>query len=281
MSRFSEELHRAMHESPNGLVTGEPDAPTFRRWSEVFATAQRWAAGLARHGVGHGDSVAILVAQPADVAPLIQAVWLRGAVFTMLHQPTPRTDLETWVGDTIEVLDMLDARFVVVGTPFEPVESLLTDRGLTVLDTAVLADDSAAEPIPTQVEQVPVAEDDLAILQLTSGSTGTPKAVAVSHRNLYRNHLAMVAASAGTSADVTVSWLPLFHDMGMVGFLIEPMICGGTAVCMTPMDFLTAPLLWPELITKYRGTMTAAPNFAYSVLARRLRSAPDGAYDKN
>ena len=87
------------------------------------------------------------------------------------------------------------------------------------------------------------------------------------------------AAKADPATDVMVNWLPLFHDMGMIGFLVAPMQLGIEAVCVTPTEFLTSPLLWAALITKYRGTMTAAPNFAYTVLARRLHHAPDDAYD--
>ena len=81
------------------------------------------------------------------------------------------------------------------------------------------------------------------------------------------------------TTDVIVNWLPLFHDMGMIGFLVGPMAVGVEAVCITPTEFLTSPLLWPALITKYGGTMTGAPDFAYALLARRLHHAPDDAYD--
>ena len=76
-----------------------------------------------------------------------------------------------------------------------------------------------------------------------------------------------------------VSWLPLFHDMGMVGFLTVPMQVGAEVISITPMDFLRTPVLWAELMGKYGGTVTAAPNFAYSLLARRLAQAEDGAVD--
>ncbi|MBZ1530397.1 AMP-binding protein, partial [Leuconostoc mesenteroides] len=80
--------------------------------------------------------------------------------------------------------------------------------------------------------------------------------------------------------DVMVSWLPCFHDMGMVGFLTIPMFFGAELVKVTPMDFLRDTLLWAKLIDKYQGTMTAAPNFAYALLAKRLRrQAKPGDFD--
>jgi fatty-acyl-CoA synthase len=126
----------------------------------------------------------------------------------------------------------------------------------------------AARPI----EPVETSDDDLALLQLTSGSTGSPKAVRITHRNVLSNAEAMfVGARYDLETDVIVSWLPLFHDMGMTGFLTVPMCFGAELVKVTPMDFLSDILLWPRLIDKYKCTMTAAPNFAYSLLAKRLR----------
>jgi fatty-acyl-CoA synthase len=79
--------------------------------------------------------------------------------------------------------------------------------------------------------------------------------------------------------DTMISWLPLFHDMGMVGFLTVPMTLGIELVKVTPPDFLRAPLLWMDLISRYRATITAAPNFAYAMVGRRMSNANDGDYD--
>jgi fatty-acyl-CoA synthase len=116
---------------------------------------------------------------------------------------------------------------------------------------------------------------------LTSGSTGCPKAVAITHANVIANAEAMfVGAHYDLDVDVIVSWLPLFHDMGMTGFLTVPMLFGAELVKVTPIDFLADILLWPKLIDKYRATMTAAPNFAYALLAKRLRRhAKPGDFD--
>ena len=109
---------------------------------------------------------------------------------------------------------------------------------------------------------------------MTSGSTAEPKAVRITHANLHANISGMAQASRlDLDRDVMVSWLPLFHDMGMVGFLTVPMAVGLELVTVTPVDFLTRPLLWAELISKYHGTVTAAPNFAYAVLGRQLARA--------
>ncbi|MFI9508767.1 fatty acyl-AMP ligase [Nocardia sp. NPDC052566] len=273
MSRFTDEMYATAQTSIRGLVTGEPAAPLRQTWGEIHRIARRMAGGLAAAGIGHGDAVGVLAGMPVDIAPACQGIWMRGASITMLHQPTPRTDLVIWARDTETVLHMIEARAVVLGAPFEAAEPLLRERGITVVRIDQLHDGEDIDPVPT-------VESDIALQQLTSGSTGSPKAVRITHGNFFVNAYAMFdRVKFQLDDDVMISWLPLFHDMGMVGFLSVPMQFGAEVVCVTPLDFLMRPLLWAELISKYRGTVTAAPNFAYSLLARRLRQADDGAYD--
>ncbi len=273
MSRFTKEVFTSAAASDKGLVTGEPHNPIRRAWKEVHEIARCMAGSLASVGVNSGDAVGVLIGDPTNIAPMIQAVWMRGASVTMLHQPGPRADLDAWAEDTFVVLEMIGAKVVVLGDVFTRTMSLFEAKGTSVVSVETLADCEA-------IESVDCGEDDIAFLQLTSGSTGIPKAVAISHRNLHENVVAMVSASKlDPQTDVLVSWLPLFHDMGMIGGLVVPMQIGLETVCTTPAEFLRSPLLWPSLISKYGGTITAGPNFAYALLARYLRSAPDGAFD--
>ncbi len=263
-----------------GLTTGEPHEPRRRTWAQVHDEARRLAGALREPAsgprVGPGDAVAVLAADPALIAPGVQAVWLAGGSVTMLHQPTQRTDLEHWAQDTLRVLRMIGARVVLLGPPFEQVGGVLDEHGIAYRDLAALAG-AAAEPLAEPVE---VGEHETALLQLTSGSSAAPKAVRVTHGNLHSNGRAMVTgARLDPASDVAVSWLPLFHDMGMVGCLTVPMAIGMEAVKVTPAEFLAGPLLWPELIGKYGGTVTAAPNFAYAVVGKRMARADPGAFD--
>jgi fatty-acyl-CoA synthase len=265
VSRFVEAMLDSAQSSTRGLVTGEPGAPERLSWGEVHQRARRAAGGLAVLGVDRGDRVAMLAGAPVEIAPAAQALWLRGACLTMLHQPTPRTDLAVWAQDTMGVITMIEATVVIVSDPFMAVVPVLTEQGVTVVTIAELL---GAAP----VDAVDSGEEDLALLQLTSGSTGSPKAVAISHANVIANAEAMfTSAEYDLDTDVIVSWLPLFHDMGLTGFLTVPMLFGAELVKITPLDFLGDILLWPRLIDKYQGTMTAAPNFAYALLAKRLR----------
>jgi fatty-acyl-CoA synthase len=274
VSRFTETMYDNAQRSLKGMITGEPNAPVRHTWRQVHERARQVAGGLAAAGVGHGDAVAVLAGEPVEIAPTAQGIWMRGGSLTMLHQPTPRTDLQRWVEETTAVIKMIDATAVVVSDPFMAAVPLLSQLGMPVLTIEKLLDSRSIDPVETD-------DADVALLQLTSGSTGSPKAVQISHRNVVSNAEAMfVGANVDPESDVIVSWLPCFHDMGMTGYLTVPMYFGVELVKVTPMDFLSDTLLWAKLIDKYRGTMTAAPNFAYTMFAKRLRrQAQPGQFD--
>lgn len=241
-----------------------------RPWSEVHEEARRCAHALRSAGVRAGSAVALLIGAPREVAVLAQAVWLCGASVTMLHQPTPRTDVGRYAAETLGVLAMIGAGVVVVGEPFTTLADgfgkAASANGVRVLTVDRLrANDTALSVDPDAVP-----ESAYAVLQLTSGSTSKPKAVRISHRSLMENMRAMVARSEFGPDDVMVSWLPVFHDMGMIGFLTVPMTFGFRLVKVTPADFLAKPLVWMQLISEHAASVTAAPNFAYSLVARAL-----------
>lgn len=277
MSRFVDKLIATAHAGGQrrGVTTGEPNNPVHTTWGEIHEQATRMAGALTSGGLARHDAVAVLAAEPAVIGPAVQAVWLGGGSVTMLHQPTPRSDLAVWAADTVKVLNMIGSKLVLLGAPFDQLAPVLDEHGIAYL----LIDDLASgAPLPAVVE---VDEDAPALLQLTSGSTADPKAVRITHGNLLANISAMARrAELDDEHDIMVSWLPMFHDMGMVGFYTTPMLMGIELVKVTPVDFLTAPLLWAQLISKYRGTITAAPNFAYALLGRRLGGVDeDDAYD--
>jgi fatty-acyl-CoA synthase len=250
-------------DSRYGLITGEPNEPRRQTWGQVHEQALTVAGALAEAGVTTGSAVAVLAAEPAAIGPTVQGVWLAGGSVTMLHQPTPRTELAVWAGDTVRVLGMIGARLVALGAPFEALAGVLDEHGIAYRMIGELTGPALRAPVEA-------AEDDTALLQLTSGATAAPKAVRITHGNLIANIRAMQQATGLGRQDTMVSWLPMFHDMGMVGFFTLPMTLGVELVKITPVEFMTDQLIWPRLLHRYSGTVTAAPNFAYAMLGRRM-----------
>jgi len=137
--------------------------------------------------------------------------------------------------------------------------------GLTGLatDIAIAADPSAWTP-PT------LAPETLAFLQYTSGSTGKPKGVMVTHRSILQNQQMIEAAFGHSDRSIGVGWLPLFHDMGLIGNVLQALYLGSWSVLMSPVDFVQKPVRWLQMISHYRATTSGGPNFAYDLLCNRV-----------
>ena len=118
-----------------------------------------------------------------------------------------------------------------------------------------------------------------ALLQFTSGSTAAPKGVVLTHANIEANAAAIAGGLGVTPSDVGVSWLPLYHDMGLIGMLLAGIYARVALVMMSPLLFLKRPTAWLEAISTYRGTISFAPNFAYELCLRRVKPSQIEALD--
>jgi acyl-CoA synthetase (AMP-forming)/AMP-acid ligase II len=125
----------------------------------------------------------------------------------------------------------------------------------------------------------PITEDSLAFLQYTSGSTGAPKGVMVSHRNLLTNLSQIQEAARLGERSVGVFWLPHYHDMGLIGGLLQSLYSGYPLVVLSPLDFLQRPLRWLRAMSHFRGTASGAPNFAYDLCARKITEGEKAGLD--
>ena len=234
-------------------------------WSRLHEDARAMAAALQARGIGPGSHVALLGATTRPFVTAIQATWLAGATVVVLPLPMRLASIEDFVAQTRRLIVHADAQIVVIDAQLsEFLDPEPGDPPIVQLEELRAAPGSYERPADDP--------DALAILQFTSGATADPKGVMVPHRCMTANLDAAVEAAAfDPDVDRAVSWLPLYHDMGLIGLLGAPMLHGFDLVLAAPQDFLAAPARWMEWIAEFGGTATAGPNFAYALAARALR----------
>ncbi|MEZ5378839.1 MAG: AMP-binding protein [Acidimicrobiales bacterium] len=249
------------------FVTGAE--PVSLSWAELHEQAKGAAAALQARGVQHGDHVALLGPTTQQLVTSLQAVWLCGATLVVLPLPMRLASLDEFVTATKERIHRADCVAVIVDPDLAP----FVEVGPEDPPVYNMADLMPGEGRPTADDFIrpDYDEDDLFVLQFTSGSTSAPKGVMLPNHVVAANLDAILeAAEVDVEDDVMVSWLPLYHDMGLVGFCILPMSAGIDLVLGAPQDFLASPARWMEWISEYGGTATAGPNFSYVLATRAL-----------
>jgi fatty-acyl-CoA synthase len=238
-------------------------------WAQLHDDARSVAAALQARGIGPGDHVAVLGPTTRALVTVVQATWLAGATIVILPLPMRLSSIEEFVDQTRTRLRRADTALLAVDADLAPfIEARPGDPA------QVLLGELTAEGLRLggdRLEVPPPDPDGLAVLQFTSGSTSEPKGVMLPHR-VFCSNLDGIAERGrlDVAGDVLVSWLPLYHDMGLVGMLGTSMTTGTTLVLGAPQDFTGRPARWMEWISRFGGTVTAGPNFAYALAARGL-----------
>lgn len=245
------------------------DAHDTISWAELHDDARAMAAGLQSLGVGEGDHVAIMGPTTRSLVTAIQAVWLAGGVLVMLPLPMRMGSLDQFIAQTRDRIRFSRSSMVILDPQLaEFIDHQPGDP--TFLSYADLSSDATGQTAADWKR--PTADADaLAVLQFTSGSTSEPKGVMLAHRQLCANIDGCYEAAEMTLDDTVVSWLPLYHDMGLIGLLTIPMTSGCGLVQGAPQDFLSKPARWMQWVSDLDGTITAGPNFAFALATRSLR----------
>jgi len=228
------------------------------------------AAGLQSEGLGPGQTVAIMLPTSADYFYAYFGILLAGGIPVPIYPPARLSQIEEHVRRHAGILGNAQTVLLVTIPEAIAVARLLEAnvQGLRKVTTLAGLTKNRSEAVA-----VPVQAGDIAFIQYTSGSTGNPKGVVLTHRNLLANIRAIGDAARINSRDVFVSWLPLYHDMGLISGWLASLYFGYPFVVMSPLAFLARPERWLWAIHRYRGTLTAAPNFAFELCLKRIDDA--------
>jgi acyl-CoA synthetase (AMP-forming)/AMP-acid ligase II len=254
-----------------GIRTLRPDGSwQLHPYPDLAAEVYRTAAALTEAGLRPGEVVNLVLSEPVAFITAFMGTLAAGLTPSPLATPLAFRAAERYT-----------AHLAAVFAAARP-GAILTDATLGgFVDTAVATlsdhprilrsgDLAAADAQPGRSRPVARGADDLALLQFTSGSTGTPKGVRVGWDNLAANVTAIRTWLRWTPQDVFASWLPLYHDMGLIGGMIFPVVTGTDLWLMTPDQFIRSPLRWLECFGRHGATLTTAPSFGYAYTARRV-----------
>jgi len=239
-------------------------------FDQLRLEALRRASHLRTMGLVKGDRLALVIPEGEDFIPtFLAALWL-GVVPVPLYPPVSLGKLDAFMDALVGILNVARPKALVTS---ERVGKVLwsADGKVTTLERVVLTSELRAD-VPLIDPPPHPADEDIAFLQFTSGSTSAPKGVMVTHGNLISNSKAILHDGLQwRPGDVTVSWLPLYHDMGLIGCLLLAIYHPGPLALLPPEAFLARPALWLRAIGRTRATLTVAPNFAFGLCAKRVR----------
>jgi fatty-acyl-CoA synthase len=257
-----------------GASMASETGPVQVSWSEIHDDARAVGAALQARGLVPGDHVAILGPTSRELITIIRGCWMAGLASMVLPLPMRMGSLDVFIDSTRGRILHGDAKLLLI-------DDLLADFYSPAEGDPPILPMKAVMPgapnVPTgDALEIPTHDPErLVILQYTSGSTSEPKGVMIPDRVLSANIDACAEAAELNRDDAMVSWLPLYHDMGLVGFLALPMTKGVELVQAAPQDFLAHPGNWMQWLSDYRATATAGPNFSWVLATRALKRMKD------
>ena len=269
--------HAAEHAAPHDGLTfvGLDERETSYSWLEIHGRAARAAASLARRGVMPGDRVAMVLPTSIGFMDAFFGTVLASAVPVPLYPPVRLGRLDEYQAATVRMLRTVGARLLITDGQVSPILGEVVEQSrCDAIPVEQLLDANAGIELDSE-------PDALGLIQFSSGSTVAPKAVALTHAQL----LAQCEALCGVMRDcpgntgVGAAWLPLYHDMGLIGCLLSAAYYPGRLVLIAPEHFLAKPALWLRAIARHRAFISPAPNFAYAICTKRVRDADVASLD--
>jgi acyl-CoA synthetase (AMP-forming)/AMP-acid ligase II len=235
--------------------------------AQALERALLWAKLLASRGVSKGDRIPILLPSGHTFVEALLGTMLLGAVPVPLAGPMTFGSVDRFLVNLATIAVDCGARATITYGRIR--EAVGRDATLASSLGELIGEEGLEGVQATSLRLPSMSASDTAFIQYTSGTTGKPKGVVVSHRAIVANAFAIARGAAMTSADVGVSWLPMFHDMGLIGVLLTSICHPYPLHVMSPEHFVMNPRRWLDLIGRVGGTIAAAPNFAYDMCVAR------------
>ena len=221
-------------------------------------------------GLRKGDRVALILPESDQFVFVFLAALRVGVIPVPIYPPTGLGQLSGYVDNTRHIVRKSGASCLITSPIIKP---MLGSVQAACPDLSQVVTFGALKDVGRDFDAVDIGPEDTAFLQFTSGSTNRPKGVILSHANLIANaHVIMIQGlHTVPEEDSGFTWLPLFHDMGLIGFVLSPLIYSTTVTFMSPLQFLKRPSIWAKGMSRFRATISFGPNFSYALAIKRVR----------
>lgn len=236
----------------------------FITFPELLNEALSKLSGMQTMGIRMGDKVILSLERSEEIIPVLWACFIGGIIPALLQPPITFTEYNPAAEKIEKVFHLMGGPYVVLSHKHTEIWQSSQIPRNRLIDVVKMSGD------PKFANRAKIQSTDLALIQFSSGSTGDPKGVMLSHKNIIVNTKDIIKAISVEPEDIQVSWMPLYHDMGLIGFHLTPLFAGATQYFIDPIDFIKNPGLWIETMSQKKCTITACPNFGQIIVNRYL-----------
>jgi fatty-acyl-CoA synthase len=276
MPTFSDLLKQHYEKTPDKVTvtllhTGQPDRPVTYR--ELIHGAAGYVKSYQKYGVQSGDVVVLILQHGIDLLYAYFGAVLQGAIPSIMPFLTEKLLPERYRTDLAALVAVTQPTAIVTYPDFEPEVRATQKPGEDSVKVVIVSNQAEGPGVPDFVSFGGLRRqpDDIALLQHSSGTTGLQKGVALSHQAVINQLKSYSDAIHLNATDVFVSWLPLYHDMGLIACWLMPILLGSPLVLLSPFDWVRAPYRLLQAVARYKGTLSWMPNFAYNFCAQKIR----------
>ncbi|APR84982.1 Non-ribosomal peptide synthetase [Minicystis rosea] len=254
------------------FIDENSDAEPFFTHAGIERASARYGGALQSMGLKKGDRVALILPDNADFVFSFLGALRAGIIPVPIYPPTGLGKLAGYLDNTLHIVAKSGAKVLLTSTDIKKMLGTIAAQAPELKQVVAV---EGVRSMKEELKPVKVGLDDTCFFQFTSGSTSRPKGVVLTHANMAANVRAIMQLGLGVrdSVDSGASWLPLYHDMGLIGFVIAPLYHVNTITFLPPLLFLKRPARWLETMSRHRASISFGPNFAYALCVKRIKDS--------